>query len=215
MMLAYSTESDRKRLLEQQHLVMHDVSWAFYQQVLEQIGNGSLRVTFDRGSMEITGSLLEHERAKGAVIRLLEMMTLEMEIESVNLGSTTFYREDAQVGLDPDVCFYLRNSGRIRGMKRFDPAKYPPPDLVIEMDIIARLILRLPIYAALGVPELWRFNGAEVEVLVLQSGTYIRAKRSPTFPLLPMDRFSEFIARALAEEQTSVVREFRDWLRSK
>lgn len=206
---------DRKRLLEQQHLVMLDVSWGFYQQVLEQIGNGSLRVTFDRGNMEITGSVLEHERAKGALIRLLEMMTLELEIESINLGSTTFFREDAQVGIDPDVCFYLKNADRIRGMKRFDPARYPPPDLVIEMDVVARSIPRLPIYAALGVPQLWRFNGTDLEVLMLQSGTYRQTERSPTFPLLPMDRFSEFIRRAMAEEQTSVVRKFRDRLGSK
>lgn len=214
MTCATSALPDCKRLLDQQHLVMYDVSWAFYQRVLDHIGNGSLRVTFDCGSMEITRSLLEHERAKGAFIRLLEMMTLELDVESINLGSTTFCREDAQFGIDPDVCFYLMNADRIRRMKRFDPAKYPPPDLVIDMDIVRRAIPRLPVYAALDVPELWRFDGAKLTVLVLQSGTYRQAGRSPTFRLLPMDLFSEFIRRALHEEQTSVVRAFRDWLRS-
>lgn len=207
-------DSDRSRLLDQQHLVLHDVSWSFYEKLLDQIGDRPLRVTFNRGSMEIMAPLAEHEFPKGGIRRLIEAMALELDIPLTSLGSTTFRREDAQAGLEPDECYYLRNADRVRGMKRFDPAIYPPPDLAIEVDITSRSIPRQPIYAALGVGELWRFEGSELTVLLLQGGTYQPVEKSPTFPFLPIDQFSRFICRMMDEEQTSVVREFQRWLRT-
>ena len=158
--------------------------------------------------------LAEHEFPKGAIRRLVEAIADEFEIPLTSLGSTTFRREDAQAGLEPDECYYLSNAHRVRGMKRFDPAIYPPPDLAIEVDITSRSIPRQPIYAALGVPELWRFDGGALIVMLLQYGAYHLAQKSPTFPFLPMDQFSGFIRRMLNEEQTSVVREFRRWLQT-
>lgn len=46
---------DRNRLLDQQHLVMHDVPWSFYEDLLAQIESRPLRVTFDHGRLEIMG----------------------------------------------------------------------------------------------------------------------------------------------------------------
>jgi Uma2 family endonuclease len=115
--------------------------------------------------------------------------------------------------LEPDECYYLENARRVRGMKRFDPAVYPPPDLAIEVDITSRSIPREPIYAGLGVPELWRFDGSLLRVLRLDNGVYREVEKSDAFPFLPMEQFSRFVRRMMDEEQTSVVREFRRWVR--
>jgi hypothetical protein len=49
MTVADPIKSDRERLLDQQHLVMRHVSWSFYEDLLTQIENRPLRVTFDHG----------------------------------------------------------------------------------------------------------------------------------------------------------------------
>ena len=49
-----------------------------------------------------------------------------------------------------------RQRGAVRGLKRIDLRRDPPPDLVIEVDVTHSSVPRMPIYAALGVPEVWR-----------------------------------------------------------
>src|SRR5438067_340985 len=113
---------DRSRLLDQQHIVLDDVSWDFYERVLEEIGDRPIRVTFSEGSIEIMSPLPEHESLKRSIGSLLEQLTVELNIPMRRFGSTTFRREDKQKGLEPDECYYLKNPERVRGMKEFDPA---------------------------------------------------------------------------------------------
>jgi len=201
--------------IDPQHLVLEDVSWDFYTRVLEEIGNGAMRVTFDDGRIEIMSPLPEHEDAKKAIARLLEAMADELDLPLHGFGSTTFRRKDRRKGLEPDECYYLKNEDRVRGMKRFDPAIHPAPDLAIEIDVFGRSIEREPIYAKLGVPELWRYNDGKISVKLLQPDmTYAAVPRSPAFPFLPIAEFERFIPRMELERQTSVSREFRQWVKS-
>ena len=38
-------------------------------------------------------------------------------------------------GIEPDQCFYIQNESKIRGKKRLDLQKDPPPDLALEIDV--------------------------------------------------------------------------------
>src|SRR3954471_24340952 len=116
---------DRSRLLDQQHIVLDDVSWEFYERVLEEIGNRPIRVTFSDGSIEIMSPLPEHEWIKKAIASLIELMVVELNIPMSAFGSSTFRREDKQKGLEPDECYYLQNAPKVRGMKKFDPTVHP------------------------------------------------------------------------------------------
>jgi Uma2 family endonuclease len=195
--------------------VLDEVSWDFYERLLEEVGDRTIRVTFFKGNLEIMAPLAEHEWAKKIIGQLIEAMTLELGIFRRAYGSTTFRREDLQAGLEPDECYYFRNEEAVRGMKRFDPAVHPAPDLAVEIDITSRSIAREPIYAALGVRELWRYDGERLVVLVLQQNRrYLAVASSPTFPFLPMDQFAAFIPRMDLEQQTLVLREFCAWLRT-
>src|SRR5258708_1707366 len=159
------TLADPIPLAEQQHLVLDGISWNFYERTLEEIGNRPVRVTFYRGSIEIVPSLAEHEFAGMSIGSLIEVTALEQNIPMQSFGSSTFWREDRQAGLEPDQCYYLRNEVKVRGMKRFDPTRDPPPDLAIEVDIVRRSIAREPVYADLGVGEIWRYDGRRLTVL--------------------------------------------------
>ena len=215
MTLAPVTRSPRERLLDQQHIVLDNVSWSFYGRVLEELGNRPIRVTYSHGKIEIMPPLPEHELPKKSIGRLIEALAIELRIPMTAYGSTTFRRRDKQTGLEPDECYYLHNAPRVRGMKRFDPAIHPPPDLAVEIDITSRSIPRQPIYAALGVPELWRFDGRLIQVLRLGAeGHYVPISRSGLFPFLPIETLSRFVYRMMEEEQTAVVVEFQEWVRA-
>src|SRR6187402_763072 len=77
-----------------QHMVLEDVSWDFYERLLKEIGDRPIRVTYDQGRLEMMSPLPEHERVKQVIHDLLRMMTLELGLPMVCLGSTTFRRED-------------------------------------------------------------------------------------------------------------------------
>ncbi len=205
----------RDRLLEQQHLLLDDVSWSYYERTLGEIGNRPMRVTYHRGRIEITAPIAEHESGKKHIARLLELLAFELNIPLACFGSTTFRRQDKDAGLEPDECYYLKNALRVRGMKRFDPAIHPAPDLAIEVDITARSIPRQPIYADLGIFELWRYDGHRLSVLLLdESGRYNASPASAALPFLPMDRFEAFIHRMEQDEQPTVLRDFQAWVRT-
>ena len=200
---------------DQQHLVLHDVSWELYKQLLREIGNRPVRMTFDRGSLEIMSPLPGHEKWKKRIGRMIEIISLELNLPIEPLGSTTFKRKKLQKGLEPDECYYVQNADAVRGKNRFNLAVDPPPDLAVEVDITSRSIKREPIYRALGVPELWRFRSRRLDVLLLRDDrTYAPSPSSAAFPFLPMPTFVSFLLRLDEEEQTKVLREFRDWART-
>jgi Uma2 family endonuclease len=77
-------------------------------------------------------------------------------MDIASYGSTTFRSKQKSKGLEPDECYYFREEARMRGRKRINLKKDPPPELVVEIDITSRSIPREPIYAAMGVAEIWR-----------------------------------------------------------
>ena len=133
--------------------------------------------------------------------------------------STTFSRDDLQKGLEPDECYYIAHAAAIIGKQELDLTVDPPPDLAIEVDISPPGVARQPIYAALGVPEIWRYDGRRLICLHRHSEQatgprYVPADRSISFPQLSLADLGRFIEIALTRGQSAAVQEFRDWLRS-
>ncbi len=108
----------------------------------------------------------------------------------MNAGSTTFKAEFLDRGLEPDTCFYLANAHRLRHYDdehRMDLAIDPVPDLAIEVEITHALLNKLPIYAALGIPEIWHYRPKGLRVLILGAeGSYTESETSASFPFVPM-----------------------------
>jgi Uma2 family endonuclease len=178
------------------------------------VGNRPLRLTYDNGELEIMSPLPEHEDAKIAIGSFIRAIVEELDLPCRGLGSTTFRRRLKKRGLEPDDCFYIQNQPRVIGKKRFNLPKDPPPDLVIEIDITSRVIPRLPIYVSLGVPEIWRYNGRNLQCLLLEDGKYVESEYSLAFPKLRVSELRPFIR--IAEEksdQTAAVKALRGWLR--
>jgi Uma2 family endonuclease len=198
------------------HVVLRDVSWELYESLLREIGDQHVLITYDNGSMELMSPLPEHEGWKKVIARLIETLTEELDIPIAGLGSTTYRRRDLAKGLEPDECYYVQHETQVRGKKRLDLRSDPPPDLVVEIDITHRDLAREPIYAALGVPELWRFDGRQLRSERLTpDGTYEVATNSAAFPFLQVADLEPFLAMVPNTDQTTMIRAFRRWVRER
>ncbi len=191
-------------------VVLDGVSWATYESMLNDIGNGHTRLTYDSGRLEIMSPLPIHENVKSVLARLIEAYADHMGIPAECLGSTTFRREDLEKGLETDECYFVKHAAEVIGKERFDMTVDPPPDLAIEIDIHPPDIARQPIYAALGVPEVWRYDGREVMSLHrADSGKYVAATSSVAFPKLSMVWVNELLVIGMKQGQSVAVAELR------
>lgn len=197
------------------HVVFTGVSWPDYEQTLRQAGDRPVRVSFLDGVMEIMSPLPEHDAIKTAIGDLIACLATERRIPRKSFGSATFRREDKAAGAEPDGCFYFGDIEKVRGMKRFDPLTHRAPDLWIEVDLLSGSVPREPIYARLGVPEVWRYRDGRLSVRVpTGEGSYEDSTMSRVFPFLPLGEFELFIAKMLEGDESQVLLEFRDWVRS-
>src|SRR5205807_371200 len=122
-------------------------------------------------------------------------------------------REGLARGLEADDCFWIANEHLVRGKTTWDPETDPPPDVAVEVDLSPSDADRMAIYAALRVPEVWRFDGETLSVHILQSdGAYRSVERSPTFPSIPVPEIAQFLQPDPANDYLGVVRSFRVWL---
>lgn len=200
--------------LTAQRFLLQNVSWDFYEHLMRELGDRHVRVTYDRGDLEFMAPTYRHENYGRTLGRIVTAVAEVMHIAIENGGSTTFRREDLDRGLEPDDCFYVRNVRKILGKKEFDLSIDPPPDLAIEIDITHSSLDRMSIYAALGVPEVWRFDGETLEVHCLTpDGDYTIRRHSPTFPWLPMHRLVEFLQESTDVDDSTLMRKFQGWVR--
>jgi Uma2 family endonuclease len=200
--------------LPEGQVLMHDVSWSRYEQLLaEHAGTSNRRITYDRGTLEIMAPLYAHERCNRLINDLVSTIALQLGIEYENAGSTTFKREDLAKGFEPDSCFYVQSAGQIAGKEELDLLTDPPPDLVVEVEITRSALDKLSIFAAVGVPEVWRCDGERIQVLHLIEGTYIEQERSVAFPMLTGERLTAFLEASRQMPRTAWLGSVRDWAR--
>lgn len=198
----------------EQKVILHNISWETYQRLLTEHGESAgTRFTYDRGALEIMTASLRHERLNRLSASLFAVIADELEIDFVAAGSTTFRREDLERGFEPDSCFYIQNADRIRDRDEVDLSQDPPPDLVIEIDITSPSLPRFPIFAAVGVPEVWRYDGVQVTIFKLVVGNYVAAEESAALPGVTGEILTRFMQASETEKRTAWLRQVRAWAR--
>ncbi len=198
----------------QQNVIIHDVSWETYRRLNEEHGpHGGTKFTFNEGTMQIMVMGYEHERLNRLIASLIEAIAEEWGRDFENAGSNTFQREDLEKGFEPDSCFYLRQPAAIRGKKRISLAIDPPPDLVIEIDITSYSLNRLPIFAAVGVPEVWRYEADTLKIYRLADGGYEQKDQSSELPGVTAAAVTQLIAASQTQKRTDWLSSVRTWAR--
>jgi Uma2 family endonuclease len=205
-----------KSTLGEQRTVLHNVSWETFEALLRDTGEdrGS-RFAYDCGVLEIMTPLFEHENPKIQFDRFIVVLAEELGIEIRSAGSTTLKRKISKRGIEPDSCYYIQNELAIRGKQTLDLENDPPPDLAIEIDITSSSVNKLGIYSALGVTELWRYDGQNLKFYQLIEGEYVECKFSIAFPLVSVSEISRFIEQSKSMGEIALLKSFRAWVRDK
>ncbi len=175
--------------------------------------NRATRLTYDRGTLEIMTPLRQHEYNKRLIEKLIDNLAEELNLNLKSIGSTTCKRQDLIRGVEPDSGFYIQNEPQMRHKRNLDLTQDPPPDLVLEVDYTSASIDQLPIYLALGVPEVWRYDEPVMQIYRLQQGRYVPYTTSPTFANLPLTEIPQFLEESLRIGEIPVIREFRAWVK--
>ncbi len=191
------------------------VSWDDYEAMLRIVGNRPIRVTYDQGRMVLMSPLFQHGNPAYLLARMVDELVEALGITYEPSDSVTFRRRDLKKGVEPDKCYFFgENALRIRGKRDIVLPQDPPPDLVVEVDVTASSLERLPIFAALGIPEVWRFSDAGLEFLHLQPDTTYRASdRSRAFPMFPVSEAARFLNEGRDADKIAWVRSFRAYVR--
>jgi Uma2 family endonuclease len=212
-----ATLSQRRTKLQPATVVLHNISWDFYERFLEETKEQRVRHTYDDGELEIMSPLsMEHEHPKSVLAQLVEVLTEELEIPRLSVGSLTLRRRSRRKGVEPDEGFYIAHEAEMRAKVHYDPKRDPPPDLVIEIDYTSASLPRLPVYAKLGVPEIWHYEDDVLTVLTLKNnGQYGKARRSLAFPSVPLAELQRFAVRDRNVDETTWILQFRAWVRKR
>jgi len=190
------------------------VSWDDYEAMLRIVGDRPIRVTYDQGRMEIMSPPWTHGSPSFLLGAMVTVLAEELEVSYEPADTVTFRRRDMEKGAEPDKCFYFgENAARVRGKRDIVLPDDPPPDLVIEVDVTASSLERLPIFAALGIPEVWRLSARGLEFLHLQThAAYRPGDRSLTFPSLAVSEAERSLNEGLDAEKAAWGRSFRAYV---
>jgi Uma2 family endonuclease len=178
----------------EQRVVLRNVSWETYERLLaENLDHGSPRFTYDRGVLEIMSPSAEHEWYNQLLSDLVKLLARELRIDVLSLGSTTFRREEKERGFEPDSCFYVTHARQLRGKERIDLTVDPPPDIVIEVVVTHPSLSKFPICAALGVQEIWSYDGSRLRIFRLSGSEYTETPSSGILPELGVKQLTDFL----------------------
>ncbi|XZN91976.1 MAG: Uma2 family endonuclease [Microcoleus sp.] len=198
---------------EEKLITLTGIKWQTFKAIMSDVGDGrAWRIAYAEGVLEIRMPLTEHEEPVGMIEHFVGVIVDEMEIEMRQIGALTLEREDLTRAIEPDTCFYIQNESVVRGKSINLPAD-PPPDLVVESDYTSSSLNKFSIYAALGVPEIWRYRNQSLVVYQLVEGSYQERENSLAFGFLPIAEIPAFIEQSKTIGQRAAVRLFREKVR--
>jgi Uma2 family endonuclease len=199
--------------IPEQRVLLDGVSWETYERLIAERRSGNARFAYDRGMLEIMAPSRKHETVNETLSLLFQLLAGEFDIDFSAAGSTTFRREDLSQGFEPDACFYVRHVDDVDGKDEIDLNIDPPPDLVIEIDISRSSLKKLHLYAAVQVPEVWRYHDETLQILVLEGTTYREQAFSVSLPAVSSSALTECIRLSQKMSRPDWMRHVRDLAR--
>jgi Uma2 family endonuclease len=207
-------------LPEDASVTFHDVSWDEYEELLEQVGEApGLRISYDNGSLHVTTISAEHEKYSEFISSLVGIIRLRLRIDILGFGSATMRKRKSRKGKEPDACFYVQTAPLIGNRIQLDFETDSPPDIAVEIDVHHDSRPSFPIYAALRVPEVWRYDGDAMTLYHLaedatKESSYVEQDTSTALPMLTAQVLTEMLERMRNEGELSSLLAFDEWLKS-
>jgi len=192
--------------------ILCGVTWEDYLKLLAATPDIDLRHTYDEGILEMMSPRKDHDWVATLVARMIEAYAFASDTPIQSIGSTTLLAATGGRGLQPDEAYYLAHEPLVRCKETYEPDKDPPPDLVIEIDVTSSSLPRMPVFAKIGVSEVWRLDRRRrLHFHGLKKGKYYVLERSLAFGFLKPADLMRFVNRRAEIGENAVVREFVSW----
>ena len=178
-------------IIERNRVTLEDVAWGTYCALRDAEANDHVRMTYLDGSLTLMSPAYVHDGGSELLGQLIRAVATVQGLTLRGVGSVTMRRpapgRGKGVGKEADTSFYFGDDERrMRGCRDLDLSIYPPPNLAIEVDNTRDSAASLPIYARLGVPEVWRYSVRERSLWIgrLDGDSYREVARSVALPRL-------------------------------
>lgn len=186
--------------------IYYGVKWDDYLQLLADLGDDrSVRLTFNRGVLEIMSPKRLHEQITRLVDMVVTLLAFELGMNVDNCGAMTLRVESAERGGEPDSCFYIAHEAMVRGVDEINLQVHPPPDIVLEVDITSPSLDKFGLYLAARVPEVWRYDGAHMSFHALVGEQYETASHSLCFPHLTAAMLESYLTTGREQGSTAML----------
>src|SRR4028119_1381505 len=196
----------------EQRTLLTNISWQTFKAMLVDMGSErATRLAYDKGLVEIMTPLMPHENSNRLIEVFVGVLCEELGLEIKRAGSLTMTRDDLERGAEPDSSYYIQNESLVRDKEHIDLTTDPPPDLVLEVEYSRSKIDKFRLYASMGVPEFWRYNGTVLRVYRLENGEYKECSTSPTFTPVSVTEIPRFIQESRKVGEIACTRAFRAW----
>jgi Uma2 family endonuclease len=203
------------QLPEDTIVIFHGVTWEEYEELLDQVGEaGGLRISYNDGTLKVMSLSVEHEACVRFIEALIGAIRIGLRINIISTGSATMRKQRKKKGNEPDASFYVQSASAIGNRLDLDFAVDPPPDVVVEVDIHHDSTENDSIYAALGMPEIWRYDGWTASIWRLQDNNYVAVEASRALPMITSAILTEYLTRLREEGEFAAIIAFNEWLQS-
>ncbi len=194
-------------------VVLQGVTWEDYKRYRDCLENDGVRMAYSEGVLLLMTIGRLHERIVKLIGLLATVWFEERAIPSLCCGSMTFQSELREKGLEPDNCWYLSHIKEMQQHDEFDADQHPPIDLALVVDVTTNSEIKLPIYAALRVQEVWLCGPNAIRVMILQEGDYVEHEGSHVLVDFPLDKVLELVQERHSCDDTTLMRRYREWIR--
>jgi Uma2 family endonuclease len=200
-------------LATEARVILEGVRWQTYAGLLEDLSaHRQVRLAYDHGMLEIMTPYFAHEWLNRLLADIITALAFGRRLPIEQAGSTTFRREDVKRGFEADSCFYFGGQAvAMRGREQVDLHPDPPPALVVEIDLTHPSLDKFPIYAALGVTEVWRCDGQRVWFYQLGPQGYTPMDISVVLDGVTTQDIASFIERGRQTDRQELFDEVRAW----
>jgi Uma2 family endonuclease len=212
--MSASSVASPPRIAADERVVLRRVSWDTYERLLaDDEGRRVPRMTYDRGVLELVTPSMPHETDAATITRIVDIVSANLGMPVQSTAATTFRRPELERGFEADASFYIQSEKRIRGQREVDLTVDPPPDLVLEMEMSRSALDKLALFAAMGIPEVWRSDGERISMFVLDQARYRESPASLALPVLTSEVLNRFLADSRTMLSPDWFRMVGDWAR--
>jgi Uma2 family endonuclease len=201
----------------QDQVIQLRVPWSVYETLVETLGDHShVRLTYDGEYLEILSPGTLHDLLAQTMSDMLASVRLAWQVRLAGYRTATFRAKKKKGGFEGDLVYYVggRTNVRLGDRLKVNLAVDPPPDLVVEIDITTRSAGKYPLFARLGILEVWHYTPERFAWYALESGVYVPIETSRMIAGLPLVAVSKRLATVTVDDDDLVLfGEWDHWLR--